>query len=627
MDLEEQASQDGIPSNSSVKTDEGHTQSISISTGTRSISLSSSDDSSGNIESIEDHRNMMLASLLEDYIRTRAAEYLNANGSGRNYTRQSPEIQPLARQLFGDASRTLSSSGVISDFAASDAVRNSRRQYLSALDNLVARSQAPTSHLPNAMRDLVLGASQLAIVPHPANDLKLSLRSSPVRSHYRSSFQEGALLGKGGFGKVYRCFNPLDQGTYAIKKIQLSPRLGKRFRDGRLEELQHILREVQALATLDHPNIVRYHATWLEEPHRPQPVEVTRSNVSQRQQLLLDHQPFSQDEEGESEPSLSGGVIFAEDTPAGDNSKANKDQSINKQNWFEQVTSNNSSDGVVESPSVSNTSDIFTEGKSHLANTSEKREMFDTVGHTLYIQMSLYPMTLAQYISHSPRGSNAMKHCFHLVPSLRLLHSIHAGLRYIHTKGFIHRDIKPGNIFLSLPDAEPREGYCNLVCNSCQTKTENLPPRWLNPRIGDFGLVTQLARGELPLPYASEDSPVTSDRPVGTTYYRPPSSKDIDNEKIDIFALGVVFIEMTCPCTTAMERVDMLQRLQMGCVPMSLEQNLESEGYPPEVIEDTLLLAKAMVCPDSRTRWTSQQVDVAIGEILHKCEDSQLVTK
>ncbi|KAI0101129.1 kinase-like protein [Daldinia grandis] len=622
MDSDEQTPHEGVPSNSEIKTDEGDTQSISISSGIKSISISSSHESEGGLDGVEEHRNMMLASLLEDYIYTRATEYLNATNPGQNYTRRSPEIQPLARQLFADASRTLSSNGVISDLAISDTVRNSRRQYLSALDNLVAGSQVPTSHLPNAMRDLVLGTSQLTLMPNPSNDLKLTLQQPPVRSHYQSSFQEGALLGKGGFGKVYKCFNPLDQGTYAVKKIQLSPKLGRRFRDGRLEELQHILREVQALATLDHPNIVRYHATWLEEPHQHQPAEIThdpstRADAGQKQQLLLDHQPFSQDEGDEVELSLSGGVVFAEDTPSCRDSKTN-DQLVNDRQWFEQRTSSNA---VIESISLSNTSDIFTDGKSKRSNSNEKRETFDAVGHILYIQMSLYPMTLAQYISLSSGANNAVKHCFHLVPSLRLLHAIHAGLQYIHAKGYIHRDIKPGNIFLSLPDTEPRGGYCSLACNSCGAKAEDMPPRWLNPRIGDFGLVTQLARGELPLSYASDDGSTGSDHPVGTAYYRPPSTY-AGNEKVDIFALGVVFIEMICPCITAMERVDMLKGLQMGHLPSNLGQGLKREGYSPEVIDDVVLLAEAMTHPDSEARWSSQQVNEAIEGVLRRCESS-----
>ncbi|KAI2462927.1 kinase-like protein [Annulohypoxylon bovei var. microspora] len=621
MDSEKSGSSQKIQSSSNARTDDGDTRSISSSA--RSISISDSQDPPGR-DRAEEHRNMMLASLLEDYIRTRAAEVLNATDPGKGYTRQSPEIQPLARQLFTEASRTLSSNGVMAEFAASDGVRGSRRQYLSALDNLVVGSQAPTSSILNPMHGLISQTSRLALVPHPANDLKLALQSEPPQSHYQSSFRELALLGKGGFGKVYRCFNPLDQKTYAVKKIQLSPKLGKRFRDGRLEELQHILREVQALATLDHPNIVRYHATWLEEPHQlPSIVDArdsgTGTRSGQRQQLLLDNHPFSEDTEDIPEPSFSGGVVFGEDTPSLPINNTNR-RSVGGLQWFEEPVSSHS---ATESLSMANTSDVFTDGKSHLENTSQKHHTFDATGHTLYIQMSLYPMTLAQYISLS-NEHNVPKHCFHLIPSLRLLRSIHSGLRYVHSKGFLHRDIKPGNIFFSSTEVEPRGGYCDLTCNSCQEKAHGVSPRWLNPRIGDFGLVAQLAHGELPIsPYADDDSTASSDRrPVGTANYRPPAFKGADDEKVDIFALGVVFVEMLCPCGTTMERADMFKSLQLGRVPGSLEKGLKGESYPTETVDEVVSLAKAMVDPNPHKRWTSSQVDEAIERVLTRCDNS-----
>jgi eukaryotic translation initiation factor 2-alpha kinase 3 len=79
------------------------------------------------------------------------------------------------------------------------------------------------------------------------------------------------LLGRGGFGRVYQCFNPLDNQFYAVKKIPLSPELSNLIctgqRPGGLGSgIEELLREVKALATLDHPNVVRYHQTWIEEP-------------------------------------------------------------------------------------------------------------------------------------------------------------------------------------------------------------------------------------------------------------------------------------------------------------------------------------------------------------------------
>jgi translation initiation factor 2-alpha kinase 3 len=216
---------------------------------------------------MERHRNMMLASLLEDYYRSRAVEYLNTTNPSQNYTRQSPEVEAVARRLFTQASQVLSSTGLLSSRATSEETQTTRRQYLSGLDSLVAGSQAP--NILDSVRDLVAQTSQLNLTSHPSNDLQLTLRQPPPpRSHYNSSFREDRLLGKGGFGRVYQCYNLLDQRTYAVKKIILPPKLVKSLSDGRHDDLQHILREVKAMAMLEHPNIVRYHATWFEEPQQ-----------------------------------------------------------------------------------------------------------------------------------------------------------------------------------------------------------------------------------------------------------------------------------------------------------------------------------------------------------------------
>ena len=61
------------------------------------------------------------------------------------------------------------------------------------------------------------------------------------------------LIGKGGFGKVYREFYPLDNRVYALKKILLTR-----------NNATTALREVRVLSGLDHPHIVRYYHSWLE---------------------------------------------------------------------------------------------------------------------------------------------------------------------------------------------------------------------------------------------------------------------------------------------------------------------------------------------------------------------------
>lgn len=109
---------------------------------------------------------------------------------------------------------------------------------------------------------LVVGALLLALLPLLLVRLR---RTPPLRSEeqpvvmmvakerYASEFEELEALGDGGFGTVYRVLNKLDSTEYAVKKIRSGGSVAA------------MLREVKILASLDHPNIVRYYQAWLEE--------------------------------------------------------------------------------------------------------------------------------------------------------------------------------------------------------------------------------------------------------------------------------------------------------------------------------------------------------------------------
>jgi serine/threonine protein kinase len=61
------------------------------------------------------------------------------------------------------------------------------------------------------------------------------------------------LLGSGGFGKVFKLLNPIDNKTYAVKRIPL-----------RKKTWNYALTEIRLLAQMDHPHIVRYYHSWME---------------------------------------------------------------------------------------------------------------------------------------------------------------------------------------------------------------------------------------------------------------------------------------------------------------------------------------------------------------------------
>lgn len=75
-------------------------------------------------------------------------------------------------------------------------------------------------------------------------------------SRYTQEFVQGARLGKGGFGMVYRARHILDGVEYAVKKVRVA---------GSFREQERAVREATCLAKLDHPNVIRYYQVWKEE--------------------------------------------------------------------------------------------------------------------------------------------------------------------------------------------------------------------------------------------------------------------------------------------------------------------------------------------------------------------------
>lgn len=621
---------------------------------TASFSLSESRDDS-TIPNADHHKDLIIATLMEDLYKTRAAELINTANPGASYHRLSPEVQPLAKKLYADAAKTLTSSGILPSTVVSDSSTNLRKQYLSGLDNLSLRriqdndlqinpdqrrlssadDLALTRNVPNERQDygnllsgplstLMLRSGHVGL-PSPYVDLQLSIPQSR-RSHYESSFQQLRFLGKGGFGRVYHAYNLFDKKEYAVKKIPLSPKLSQRYKESGHGELESVLREVQALAQLDHCNIVRYHATWLEEPRTIPPSAFHTSHSMKPVQKLLDNRPATDvrpnARKGSWEPSLDDGIVFDFDS-------VSQNRPVNEPiDWSSRVA-------VPETSSIGG-SDIFTDGHAR-PNLTTDPAMDDSV-YVLHVQMSMYPMTLAEYLAPVPsnptRGINSgllRRHCFHLVPALRILLGILCGLQYIHAKGLVHRDIKPSNIFISSMALDTpgllAEGFHDVgSCPGCF----DCAPHFINPRIGDFGLVADLAKTTMVGAGSEGSSP---SKVVGTEYYRPPihnshpitnlkgkQSASVVGEKVDVFALGVILVEMLWCCTTSSERLHILRDLQKGKLPRGLAAKIEQEGHEPGIGAMVEGCVRGMIDGDPVKRFDCDQVKSRTLAILHRCE-------
>ncbi|GMR39390.1 hypothetical protein PMAYCL1PPCAC_09585 [Pristionchus mayeri] len=75
-------------------------------------------------------------------------------------------------------------------------------------------------------------------------------------STFLKEFKPRRILGQGSFGCVFETQNIMDELIYAVKRIPIN----------RGDEMQTALSEVRMMAQLDHPGIIRYHHTWMENP-------------------------------------------------------------------------------------------------------------------------------------------------------------------------------------------------------------------------------------------------------------------------------------------------------------------------------------------------------------------------
>ncbi|XP_071529690.1 eIF-2-alpha kinase GCN2 isoform X2 [Panulirus ornatus] len=364
------------------------------------------------------------------------------------------------------------------------------------------------------------------------------------------------LLGKGGFGFVYKVRNKVDDRTYALKRIQL---------DQHSETVRKkIISEVKLLSSLNHENVVRYYTAWIDEFIQDQKdnfpsvgedsadsttsygVEISDSSQVQpslydtskdlsKKQCEESAKPDDSDwsiifQDSVNHPSCTAKAHFSDESDEDDDDwlmgslkpMLEEEDEDSDSAEFHQTWTMDQTDSVCDHP-----------GKRETQASSIKKLQF------LCIQMQLCEKkTLRQAINMGLyRDDDRM---------WRLFQEMVNGLDYIHSQGLIHRDLKPGNIFLDSTD---------------------------RVKIGDFGLATAAIKAKTTVEMISKidveeskDSFLTGQ--VGTTLYIAPevmnaTGKVNYTKKVDVFSLGVIFFEMIYhPLTTGMERVKVLSDLR-----------------------------------------------------------------
>jgi len=237
------------------------------------------------------HRDLLLHALLEERCYNEALDDLKAAGFDAT---DHPRVQALAKEKYSRLSRQLGRYGMETGDLDSDQFRPLRQTYRDGLSVITRRSvdlqtpieeilaQSQDQELPGPLLRL-MGGDQSATVDMSRRFSDLAIAGSDLHAQpkllgtgilpghpllnstrYTRDFEEFGILGKGGYGTVFRCKHNLDGRHYAIKKIPLGPTRMRKIQENGQAELDHILVEVRTLARLEHPNIVRYHSGWIE---------------------------------------------------------------------------------------------------------------------------------------------------------------------------------------------------------------------------------------------------------------------------------------------------------------------------------------------------------------------------
>lgn len=411
-----------------------------------------------------------------------------------------------------------------------------------------------------------------------------SLFANP--SPYKDEHQELSLLGKGGYGQVWKVRNHLDNQLYAVKKIVItSQRLQKFSKNAQVEAL---LAELRTLARLHHTNVVRYYHGWVE---KTEPASNTSTAAKSRRNLLeapsatsglsesamdddaitatgmhgysiqdsnlLSYSESAPDQRAIMDPpDDSGGIIFAEDSipqeleriPAKRDRRGSRETNSSAHTFTKasmlSVGEEEGEDDDVETISRSLPKSLDRQlSVSHMHHARDQspdhhvQPPYSGPDITLFIKMSLHPTTLSSFLSPDPPGEQdavSLRHCFHQKPSIDMLSAILDGVEYLHSQGIVHRDLKPANIFLSVHKTRPpaTSGFVDIkICPICADTSEG-DHVYLTPCIGDFGLIAEMkdASSRNDEPQTTSESHGSPSSSLSQTIFEPSPLARLHNE-------------------------------------------------------------------------------------------------
>ncbi|CAF3518975.1 unnamed protein product [Rotaria sp. Silwood1] len=352
------------------------------------------------------------------------------------------------------------------------------------------------------------------------------------QSRYILEYEHVQFLGRGGFGVVFEAINKLDERRVAIKRVPLKKSSSK----------ERALKEIRCLAILNHPNLIQYYYAWHESPPNGWQDEKDKN-------LIMTNNEFTKD-------SLN---IFSTSAVSNDNNESviiqSQEKNVSSISYlsplidftFERSLNlsqihEDSNSSLFEHSYNSSNEELLSDNDDKIISNRSKSSI-EKISSDCSITYFYFVMELCQ--TESLRNRLIKQTIKNQCEAWSIFNQIINGIEYIHSRKLIHRDLKPSNILFSMD---------NIV------------------KIGDFGLVSAFGEDNI-----DNIDHTKNDEFGGTTLYMSPEqiNRQSYNQKVDIYAIGIILFELLYPFSTQMERIRTLEniRLQIPIFPIDFECN------------------------------------------------------